>query len=258
MKSKLRAALKLPPLLAHVAYGVALSAFVAVNRDRIVPRERLAQHWHGRLLKLLKVRVNVHGEPASGQRVIVANHVSWIDIPVMGMLEPTRFVSKAEVGNWPIAGWFADASGTFYIKRGAGGTRKLIENLKQHLIEHGGSFLFFPEGTTTEGQALLRFQPRLFAAAVDTGCPVQPVALRYAPTRDGRHVAPFVGDDDMLSHLLRVLQEPGIEVDVIYTPVLDPAVHGDRDSIAEAAQTAVQTRVAPQGVAAAPRARVAA
>lgn len=243
MKSTLRAAKKLPPLLAHVAYGVALSALVAVDRDRRWKREQLAVRWHKRLLRILHIDVEINGKPAAGARILVSNHVSWMDIPVLAATEPTRFVSKAEVHGWPIAGWLADASGTFYLKRGAGGTKRLIEDLREFVLG-GGLFVFFPEGTTTDGRSLLRFQPRLFAVALESGCPVQPIALRYQPTVDGRDIAPFIGDDDLLSHLFRVLREPGLKVELCYSEAIDP-VGRNRGQLAEATQAAIQALIAP-------------
>jgi 1-acyl-sn-glycerol-3-phosphate acyltransferase len=215
---------------------------------RLIPsfqrkRETMAGSWHRGLLKVLGLHVTVHGRPADGPRIIVANHVSWLDVPALGSFEPTRFVSKAEVRSWPLAGFLATTVGTFYLKRGAGGTKTLTQELVA-CINGGGHCTFFPEGTTTSGESTLRFQPRLFAVAIETRQPIQPVAFRYGLTRDGRNIAPFIGDDDMVSHLLRVMREPSLEVEITYLPPI-ASTDMDRASLAQATQAAVMSVIAP-------------
>jgi 1-acyl-sn-glycerol-3-phosphate acyltransferase len=230
-------------LVAHLFYGLGLAVLISLNRRFAQRRERIASRWHRSLLDILCIRVTVRGRPAPGQRILVANHISWLDIHILGAHEPTRFVSKAEVRDWPLAGWFADAVGTFYLKRGAGGTKQLSHELRG-FVESGGLCTFFPEGTTTTGENTLRFQPRLFAVAIETGHPVQPIAFRYGRTADGRDIAPFVGDDDLLSHLLRVMREPGIEAEITYCDPIPPQGL-DRSALARAAQNAVLDVIAP-------------
>jgi 1-acyl-sn-glycerol-3-phosphate acyltransferase len=232
-------------LILHLLYGLCLVALVSLDWRRRLSPERLTHHWNGLLLKILRVRLSVRGQPAAGARILVCNHISWLDIPVLAACEQTRFVSKAEVRNWPIAGWLATAAGTFYIKRGAGGTKRLIQSMSQHLQQQG-SVVLFPEGTTTVGDAVLRFQPRLFAAAIETGVPVQPVALRYGRGVNGDNIAPFVGDDDLLSNLLRLLREPGLEVELNYCAPIPSQTH-DRAALARLAHAAVSEALAPAG-----------
>jgi 1-acyl-sn-glycerol-3-phosphate acyltransferase len=240
----LRVTLKSARLIPHLLYGLLLAAFVAVTGGRgLRRREALARHWHRDLLRILGIRLHVRGTRSIGPRLIAANHVSWLDIPVVGSLEPVRFVSKAEVRQWPLAGWLATAGGTFYLQRGAGGTRQLILELA-HFVRGCGVGAFFPEGTTTTGENTLRFQPRLFAAAIEGGCMVQPVALRYSRARSGENVAAFVGDDDLVSNLLRLMREPGLDVEITFCTPIQP--HGmDRSQLALAAQTAVRRIIAP-------------
>lgn len=227
-------------LVAHLAWGVALVAYVLAGGRR--PRERLAQDWSWRLLEILGVRLQMEGTPLRGAHVTVANHVSWLDIPVLSALEPTRFVSKSEVRNWPLAGWFAVAAGTFFIRRGKGGAAPLLEKLVPHL-RRSGSVVIFPEGTTTDGTEVRPFHARLFQAAIEAGCPVQPVTLQYGLTADGRNVAPFVGDDSLFDHVLRLLRCDAIEVRVAYGPPIQP--HGSRDELAEEAHAYVRGALQP-------------
>ena len=224
-------------LLALISAGLFLAVCVRIEGGRRLSPERLSTWWQRRLLRILNLRVHVTGQPCSGPRLLVCNHVSWLDIPVIGAFEATRFVSKAEVRSWPLAGWLATAAGTFYLKRGAGGTRELIAALAKQLPRD--TVTVFPEGTTTEGDRVLRFAPRLFAAAIEAGAAVQPMALRYGRAADGTNIAPFVGEATLTSHLWRLLREPCLDVELVYCPALQAEPGGDRSALALAAHEAV-------------------
>jgi 1-acyl-sn-glycerol-3-phosphate acyltransferase len=227
-------------LIVHLAWGLVLATRLAFGGG--APRERLAQRWHRRLLAILGLRVRVEGMPLREPHVTVANHVSWLDIPVLGALEPTRFVGKSEIRDWPIAGWLATAAGTFFLRRGQGGTGPLLDRLVPHLRARG-SVVVFPEGTTTDGSEVRPFHARLFGAALVARCPVQPVTIQYGVTADGDNVAPFIGDDSLGAHLLRLLQVPGLEVRVLYGPPLQPTV--SRDELAREAESFVRAALQP-------------
>ena len=229
-------------LLVHLLYGIALVAYVMLGGARRTPREHLTQRWNWRLLEVLGIRVQMEGTPLRGAHLTVANHVSWLDIPVLAALEPTRFISKTEVRHWPLAGWFAIAAGTFFIRRGKGGAAPLLERLVPHLRAEG-SVVLFPEGTTTDGTEVRPFHPRLFQAAIDAGCPVQPVTLQYGLAPDGSNVAPFIGDDSLGAHLLRLLRTPALEVRVSYGPPIRTAA--SRDELAQEAAAFVRGALQP-------------
>jgi len=242
----LRVTLKTARLIPHLLYGLLMAAFVLVPGGHPRRRETMARHWHRGLLRILGIHLHVRGTRAIGPRMIVANHISWLDIPVIGSIEAVRFVSKSEVREWPLAGWLATAAGSFYLQRGAGGARHLIHQLAK-FARAGGIAAFFPEGTTTTGESTLRFQPRLFGAIVESGCAVQPIALRYGHARNGENIAPFVGDDDLVSNLLRVMREPGMDVEITFcTPIQSRGM--DRAQLAEATQAAIRRVIAPATV----------
>ncbi len=244
----MRATLRGARLIIHVLAGLLMVASVKLVPPLGRYRERLGRWWHRELMRVLKIRLTVRGQRSPGTRVVAANHVSWLDIPILGAIEPTRFVSKYEVREWPIAGWLANAAGTFYIRRGAGGTKQLTAELCAYLKSGPRrSLVLFPEGTTTNGDYVLKFQPRLFAAAIAAECDVQPVALRYSRTQKGENIAPFIGDDDLVSHLLRLLKEPFLECEITYgAPV--SSFGCDRAQIAQAAHAAVAGVIAPESL----------
>ncbi len=238
MPSSLRTLLRSARLLVHIVSGVLVSSAVNLDFSGRLRPESIARWWSMRLLRILNIELVVHGKRASGATVTAANHVSWLDIPVISTGDQCQFIAKSEIRHWPVAGSLAKAAGTFYLRRGKGGAKPLVEALVPHLTA-GGSVVLFPEGTTTDGRAVLSFHPRLFSAAIDANAQIQPLTLRYGPGRHGRLVAPFIGDDDLVRHILRLLREPALRVDMIYgTPF---SVEGlDRAAIALRAEQAVR------------------
>lgn len=188
----------------------------AVSRQPI-NRAPLARFCFGSASRCLGFRMRVEGQPSSTTVLFVSNHISWSDIPVLGGCAPLRFLSKAEVGRWPIIGWLAQQAGTLFITRGGGRAGAAREEIAATLAS-GQSVLVFPEGTTTSGLAVLPFHSRLLHAAADAGVDIQPISIAY--TRSGRpdHLAPFIGDDDFHRHLPRLLRHPAVEVTVRFHP----------------------------------------
>ena len=181
----------------------------------------------------LGLNIRCRGERAPGPVLLVSNHVSWSDIPVLGGIARLRFLSKAEVARWPLIGWLAGHAGTLFIQRGGGRAAQTREEIARTLAS-GQSVLVFPEGTTSDGHQVLPFHSRLLPAASMAGVAIQPVSIGYL--RNGRPdpVAPFIGDDAFESHLLRLLRQPAAEVMVVlHEPVMvsaddDPAALAQR------------------------------
>jgi len=201
-----------------VALGAALALWLKARR-RLSPdaRQRLCQWFFVRLVSVLPFEVRLLGERPNRSMPWLANHLSWTDIPLLGMLSPMSFLAKGEVRQWPLLGWLAAEAGTAFIRHGE--SPQLNKQLASHLQE-GRNVLIFPEGTTTDGSALRPFYSRLLSCVTETGTPIQPVAIRYL--RDGKSdaITPFIGDDDLLSHLFRLLAEDIATVEIqLLTPV---------------------------------------
>lgn len=233
-----RTLLRTTVLIAHLVVGLLMALVVSLDFFEVLDRAWLAGWWHRRLLGVLGIHVHRHGAPVAGAHLSVANHISWLDIPVINASEPVRFIAKSEIRHWPLAGWLATAAGSFYLRRGKGDAPRLMDRLSTYL-RTGGAIALFPEGTTTAGIGLLRFHGRMFAPAIEARCAVQPIALHYRATPDGRAVAPFVGDDDLLRHLLRVLREPRLDVDITYCEPIQ-ALGRERAELATTAQTRIE------------------
>ncbi|KAA1172037.1 1-acyl-sn-glycerol-3-phosphate acyltransferase [Marinobacter salinexigens] len=209
-------------LLATVTLAIVLLISDAITRRKI-DRTPWAKRCFRVGCRTLGLRIHVHGAPDQENALFVSNHISWSDIPILGSLTPVRFLSKAEVGQWPVIGWLAQQAGTLFIKRGGGKARQIRRTISEHLTD-GESVLIFPEGTTSSGLSVLPFHGLLLGAAADARTAIQPVTISYR--RDGRpdHLAPFIGDDDFHTHMFAMLRQPSARVDVVFhAPVHAPA-----------------------------------
>ncbi|HEX4942804.1 MAG TPA: lysophospholipid acyltransferase family protein [Usitatibacteraceae bacterium] len=171
---------------------------VAWPRASAQRRHEIAVQWSQDLLAILAVRVHCDGKPPSQGRtgaMIAANHVSWVDIFAIASVRHTRFIAKSEIRDWPLAGWLAAKSGTIFIRRARRHDTARINAQVHDALAEGECVALFPEGTTTEGDRLLKFHSSLFEPAVANGARVYPVAVRYED-RDGTPLrsAAYVGD----------------------------------------------------------------
>lgn len=171
----------------------------------------IRQRWYALALHILGVRVHIRGLTRVMPGVLwVGNHVSWLDILVLGSVLPVTFLAKSEVAAWPLVGSMARMSGVIFIRRGSGqgaGARMNAE------LQRGQSLVLFPEGTTTDGQHVAVFHARLFDGAVKHGFPLRTFCIHYPRALPDR--IPFIGDDDFLPHLWRLLKLKKIDVSLI-------------------------------------------
>ena len=235
-----RAAWRLLRLLAHVLRGLAI---VALRFPRLAEDQRQAhvQAWSLALLACAGIRLRVQGTPPlAGPVLLVANHSSWLDIPLLHAARYCRFVSKADVQDWPLVGTLATAAGTLFLARRE--RRDLLRTLQaMRAALHGGQVLsLFPEGTTGDGGALLPFHANLLQPALDAGAPVQPVALTFADAGSGAPSrAPcWPGDESLLRVVWRTLCAPPLLATVRFGVPERPDERGRR-AWAAALRTAV-------------------
>ncbi|EJL03626.1 Acyltransferase [Pseudomonas fluorescens Q2-87] len=240
--SRLRVYARIARVLLVVTLGLSMaSVFGLFERlgvaNSMVRRQRWSRFFMARLSRALPFSVTVHGQLPQRPMLWVSNHVSWTDIPLLGMLTPLSFLSKAEVRTWPVAGWLAAKAGSLFIRRGSGDSQLIRKQMSRHL-EQAHPLLMFPEGTTTDGRSLRTFHGRLLSAAIDADVALQPVAIRYLRNGEPDSLAPFIGDDDLLSHLMRLFANDRGDVHIhLLQPI---ACHGqERAALAFQAQQAV-------------------
>ncbi|HEX8604775.1 MAG TPA: lysophospholipid acyltransferase family protein [Pseudoduganella sp.] len=209
-------ALRIARLVFHLLTGMAICAlfFPWIDRES---REIHIRRWSRHLLGICNVHVQITGGSAAprAQALVVANHVSWLDIFVLNALYPCRFVAKAEIRAWPLAGWLVEQAGTVFIARGnRRDLRRAFEGLVTAL-KTGERVAFFPEGTTSPQGTLLPFHANLFEAAVDAGSRVQPYAIRYIDHERRPHPAvEFIGDMTFVQSVLAILSGKAIHARV--------------------------------------------
>ncbi|MDA8454017.1 1-acyl-sn-glycerol-3-phosphate acyltransferase [Acidovorax sp. GBBC 3334] len=214
----LRAVARLLRLIAHILAGLAT---VLLRFPRLSPDQQHArvQAWSRALLAYAGIALEIRGTPpAGGPVVLVANHLSWLDISVMHAARHCRFISKSDVQRWPVIGRLATAAGTLYIERNTRRDAMRIVRLMQEALQRREVLGVFPEGTTGDGTALLPFHANLLQAAVLADAPVQPVGLRFIDRATGRPSAAvlYVGDDTLVGSLWRVLRSDAITAVVHY------------------------------------------
>ncbi len=153
-------------------------------------RLRLKASWAAALLDALGVEVDADLSHVVPGALLVANHISWIDIYVINAALPAAFVSKAEVRDWPLIGWLAARHGTIFLRRGSRGHASIINAEIAAVLTRGQHVVVFPEGTTSDGRSLLHFHAALLQPALAAGRPVLPVALSYWEPDGRRSLAP--------------------------------------------------------------------
>lgn len=208
-------------------------------------RRAMRQRWSRRLLDILGIELRSAGAPLEAGAMLVANHVSWIDIFVINALVPAAFVSKAEVRKWPAIGWLSANNDTIFLQRGSRGHARVVGGQITDMLESGGTVALFPEGTTTDGSQVLHFHGALLQPAIDAGCPIQPVALRYrTPTGAFCRAPAYDGDLSLLQCIAHIIAEPAIVADVELLPARRPAADSDRRALANALQAEIAASVA--------------
>jgi 1-acyl-sn-glycerol-3-phosphate acyltransferase len=233
---QLRVAYRVALMLPLFLYGVLLSLIFLAGRDPRGAHRRhgwVIRHWLALATRLVGLRPTVTGEPSAGPVLMVANHISWLDILVLGGLLPPRFLSKAEVRSWPLVGWLSACAGTLYIRRGTRGGADSAGEAITHALRHDARVLVFPEGTTTNGLSVRRFHPRLFQTAIDVGAPVQAVALHYTHESGINPKVPWIDDAGFLESLLEILAEREVPVEVHFGTVHPAGETGDRRRLAQ-------------------------
>lgn len=167
----------------HLVYGLSLATACYPFIAR-ASRCRLQQRWSHDLLDMLGLRLEVSGSATPGMSnaihgLLVANHVSWLDVFVISALAPATFVCKSEVRRWPLIGGLCAKTGTVFLARGSKFAAQRTHQALAAKLRQGEPVAIFPEGTTTEGKTPLPFRAALMQSAIDAGTPIQPLAIRY-------------------------------------------------------------------------------
>jgi 1-acyl-sn-glycerol-3-phosphate acyltransferase len=170
--------------------------------------------------------------------LLLINHTSWLDVFSVAAMAPARFVSKAEIGRWPLAGWLAIAVGTLFVERGRRHAVVRTNLAVAERLRSGQLIGVFPEATTTDGSRLLPFHANMLQPAIDLGAPIRPVGLRFTQCGEFSRAAMFIGDMNLMQSLWRVVTTPHLAVELHWLPPIDPPP-ATRHAAARAARAAI-------------------
>jgi 1-acyl-sn-glycerol-3-phosphate acyltransferase len=210
-------------LIAHLIAGCAIAGvvfpFVGTATEL-----RIIRRWSRRLLRILNVRLEVHGRMPGGTTptMIVTNHVSWLDIWVVHSVCPVRFIAKSDIRAWPLVGWLVARAGTVFIQRTRRHDTARINRTIAEILARQERVGLFPEGTTTDGTRVLPFHASLFQPALAAGARVVTAAIRY-PGRDGQPNldASYTGERSLAESLRLILAQPRLHAALTFTGVVE-------------------------------------
>ncbi len=229
-----------------VVWGLGLPFAATSRRAGARWRALILRNICRSLLWLMGARVQTHGPAPRAPFVLVSNHLSYVDILLLASQLDTVFVSKYEVANWPVLGVLCRAMGTVFLKRESRrDLARVLDEMNDHL-ERDCGIIFFPEGTSTNGDGVLEFRPSLLEIAVRLRQPVAYASLRYS-TLAGQPAAEDVvcwwGDAPFASHFLRLLSMPGFKAELFFGA--QPIASTDRKTLAHELREAVLAQLLP-------------
>jgi lyso-ornithine lipid O-acyltransferase len=202
-----------------------LVQFILVS-FRLRAAKLLPYYYHRVLCRLLGVTVTIEGMKPIAPALLVSNHVSWIDIPILSSVLPLSFIAKHEVGGWPFFGWMAKLQRCVFVNRDKRhSTGKSASEIAERL-HAGDSLVLFPEGTSNDGHCVLPFKSSYFGAAENLDVAVIPVTLAYISnydlplTKRQRPSFAWYGDMVLVPHLWAALKAGPIEVAVHFHEAL--------------------------------------
>jgi len=179
----------------------------------------LIQHWAKRLLRILKIKITLSGEVlkflGKDSYLVVSNHISWLDIPVIFSLKPITFVSATDIKTWPIIGMLAKISGAIFVDRDRKSSLiEVIQAMNQHFKNDKQSICIFPEGITSNGYQVLPFKSNLFQSAFESNKLLLPLSIKYKENNVITNRTSFHGSTTLFQSFKRVAKSNHIEVDV--------------------------------------------
>ena len=231
--------------LAGTGAAAAVLVPLEVVLRRISPKGRPRLPWlfHKALTRSLGIHVVVHGRQERGGGVLfVSNHLSWIDIPVMGSKMLAAFVAKSEVAGWGPVGWLSTLSRTVYVDRERRQATGTARNAIADRLAAGENVILFPEGTNGDGVAVLPFKSALFAAIEGPGCDafiVQPVTLAYTRlngmpiTRERLPDIAWIGDTELVPHATAFMALGKVRAELRFHPPVRARDFPDRKALAK-------------------------
>ena len=231
---------KIGALLAAISNGFYLVFRHGLYKNPNNPSNtRYVQYFCRQLCQVFNIKVQVHGEIPREPALWVSNHISWLDIAVLGSGARVFFLAKAEIENWPVFGKLAKGGGTLFIKRGSGDSVRIREQITDFL-KQDIPVLFFPEATTSDGRFIKKVHGRILGAAIEANRPVQICLICYVNQQGELDlVAPYVNDLSFAAHVKKVLEMPEVTAHLMALPAISSEGH-TVDSLTRVVQEKMQ------------------
>lgn len=234
-------------LLGHLAHGLftVMFRFPACSTSG---RIEIMQKWSQKLLQIVGVHVVLKGTSPGvypPNTLLIANHISWVDIFALSSMTCSRFVAKQEIETWPILGTLVARTGTLFINRSNRRDTARINALLAEALQNGDCMTVFPEGTTSAGHTVLPFKSSLFDAAVRASAQIQPIALRYL--HDNGELATeiaYIGDLSFMESLSQMIALAKVTVEITVLPPISSAGH-TRQSLCDATREVIVQHIDP-------------
>ena len=247
MKLKLRLLYNFFCIICLFFYGLIIAGIVfpvlhficSANKAK-TKRDRLKIHWLKVFSSIMKLSVIREGELPKDGALLISNHISWLDIIVIGQYLPVYFVAKSDISSWPIIGYLSRQGGTIFIRRGNKKSIKATTEKMIWVLKQNSNIVAFPEGTTTLGNEVLSFHASLFQPALLTKSVIQPVVIQYEGA--AKHQAPFIGEDDFVRHLIKMLCLDKVEVRLSFLPVIK-SLGKDRHTVCVEAREKIYEKI---------------
>jgi lyso-ornithine lipid O-acyltransferase len=238
--SKLRALWRVVLFLGMTV--AALTQFLFLRDKSLRGRAQWRQRWSVVTLRIAGVTMQVKGEvPLDG--LLVSNHMGYLDVVTLGAVAPVAFVSKSEVRSWPVAGALTRAAGTIYVDRASRTATVGVTAQMKERLEAGVPVMMFPEGTSTDGAAMLPFRTALFEAPAELGATIHMASLRYTVPGDAnpetvKNRVAYWDDTSFGVHVFRLLAIRRIDAFIEFSPVIITAT--ERKKAAAEAEAVVR------------------
>jgi 1-acyl-sn-glycerol-3-phosphate acyltransferase len=217
-------------LLLGEGLGRVLCVFPFISH---LARIEMMRRWCVRVVRVLRLRVEASGAPPLDRArpaLLVSNHVSWLDIFVINVVCPVRFVAKSEIRAWPLVGILCERAGTLFIERGRRRDTGRLNEIMRAALQEGDRVAVFPEGTTSDGRFIHHFHASLLQPAVTLGAHLHPTAVRYLRTDGTVNVeAAYFGEMSLLRSILQLVAQPQLRADVIFAPPIPTAKRTRRE-----------------------------
>lgn len=200
--------------------------------------DRSGERLSSTMVWFFGIRTRVIGKPSESAVLVAANHITWLDIPVLHTAGAIGFVGKAEIQRWPIFNFVATTGGTIFHQRGSHDSANGVATLMVERLKQGRRVAIFPEGGIFPGNTIRMFHARMFRAAIESDCPVQPVMLRYMRNGKRDDDISFRPNESMMVNFKRVLSRPGATAELHFLPLIE-STGKPRRELSESARTAI-------------------